>query len=304
MSTVGALIDRIFREFLHPLDDFPASVPLSALLTDSAATATYDDGYLTVEETDMLDVGGKVQIGRELMLVSAINTTTRTLTFGTSGAFRGALGTTAAEHAQGSLIYLDPPYTRQAVYDGLRGAIPSLAPPLYQVRSIEVWQTILPEEVPVSAFEVIESLYWHNGRWEQGGGATMVNNDPDSSTGVSVQLDPPFASRNLVRYKADFGAITDETTTMASIGITAEMEYPLMLEAVARVMGTVDIKPATQEYISQMLETQGYPPGSGERLRNSLLSYRELLVERVANKLLLRDGMGVETLEAYPGAPT
>jgi len=300
MSTVGALIDRIFREFLHPLDDFPSSVPLKTTITDSDTSVVYEDGYLTVEEEDMLDQGSKFQLGRELMMASAINTSTQTLTVPATN--RGILGTTAAAATAGDFIYIDPPYTRQAVYDAVTDGIGSLQPMLYRVGTEEVWHIGWPQEINSDAFEIIDSRYQENGRWEKGGGGTLVEGDPDASTGKSVQLNWPYGRRNYVRYKRAFGSVTDETTTLASIGLTTEMHYPLMLEAVARVMATVDIKPATQEYISQMLESQGFPPQTGEKLRNSLLNYRELLVRRIAEKLVTRDNVDVEVMTPYPGA--
>ncbi len=300
--TVGTLIDRIFREFLHPLDDFPRHVPLATTITDSSTSIVYEDGYLTPEEIDMLDVGGKFQIGRELIMATAIDTGTQTITV--TAETRGILGTVAAGADAGAFIYLDPPYTRQAVYDSLVGAIPSLEPPLYKVATEEVWGTTFAWELPVGAFEIVDSRYQYGGQWEEGGGGTLISGDPDANSGVSVQLNPPYGSRNIVRYKTSFGAVTDEDTTLSDIGITTEMEYPLMLETVARVMATVDIKPATQEYIAQAIETQGYPPASGERLRNALLSFASLLVARIANKMQIRDPLGEERLAAYPGAPT
>ena len=299
MSTVGALIDRIFLEFLHPLDDFPSHVPLKTTITDSDTSVVYEDGYLTVEEEDLLDTGGKFQLGRELMMASAINTTTQTLTVPATN--RGILGTAAAAATAGAFIYIDPPYTRQSVYDAVAAAIVALEPDLYQVGSDEIWAAEYGQEIEVGAFGVIETLYKDGGTWKRGGGGTIIKDDPDSGTTRSVQLNPPWGQRNLVRYKKAFGTITDEDTTLASIGLTTEMEYVVMLGAVARVIATVDVKPATQEYISQMIEVQGFPPESGSRLRNNLLAYQELLIRSISDKMVHRDGVDVEVLEAYPG---
>lgn len=298
MSTIGALIDRIHREFLSPLDDSMMSVPLTSGITDSDTSAVYDDGYLTVEDEDMLDIGGRIQLGRELILVSAINTTTRTLTL-----VRGVLGTTAAAHSAGDLIYIDPPYTRQAVYDAIGEAIPALEPRLYQLGSEEIWSPQYAEELEAGAFEVIETKYSEDGRWYQGGGGIITKNDPDTSTGTSVQLIEPYGTRNLVRYKKSFDSITDETTTLSSIGLTGEMEYVVILGAVARVLAGIDVKPATQEYISQMLESQGFRPGAGSELRNNLLTYQDYLTRNIHDKLVQRDSASeVVWLEPYPGA--
>lgn len=295
--TVATVIDRIYREYLNPADDFPSYTLLETGISDSDTSLIYKDDYLTVEEEDLLDIGTRIEIGRELIIVGNIDTSIRTL----SALTRGALGTTAASHSADALIYLDPTLTRQAVFDALRNELSGLHPPLYALRSAEVWGG--RDELPAGAWEVIDARYWDGERWVPGGGAEIVQDDPDSSTGISVQMAAPYGSRNLVRYKAAFGEITAESDdlTGATIGFDAAWESALIVGTVAQLVSGLDINAATQEFITEALERQGFPVGSGERLRNALLSYRELLASRANRKLLAREHSPVMVRDPWPG---
>lgn len=294
---VSTVIDRIYREYLNPADDYPSFTVLETGIDDNDTSIVYKDGLLTVEEQDLLDTGTRIELGRELILVGNIDTSTRTL----SNLTRGILGTTAAAHSAGTFIFLDPHPTRQAVYDAIRNELAGLHPPLYSVKTEELWSP--REELPAGAWEPISVKYWDGERWAPGGGAEIIQGDPDLSTGVGVQLFAPYGERNLLRYKAQFGEITSEATDLTSttVGLDPAWESTLIVGVVAQLVSGLDINAATQEHITEALERQGFPVGSAERLRNSLLSYRELLATRFERKLLAREHAPIRQVEPWPG---
>ena len=94
MAAVSTLVDRIYRDFLNKPDDLSAFSRLDGAMTDTTGTTlTYESGLFSSEEENLLGNGALVEVDQELMLVTAANTSTRTLTVS-----RGYAGTTAATH--------------------------------------------------------------------------------------------------------------------------------------------------------------------------------------------------------------
>ena len=142
-TTIGDLVDRTFREYLEPMDDIVSYTTLSNSdllddgvtvgLTDTATEVTFNGDLLSVEEEDALDAGTIIEIGQELMICRDLNAVTNTVTV-----TRGVRGTTAAEHAQGSLIKIAPPFPRKNVFDAVVDQIKNLFPTLFAVETVSV----------------------------------------------------------------------------------------------------------------------------------------------------------------------
>ena len=105
-STIGNLVDRVYREYLEPNDDIQSFSNLRTAITDTTTTTVaYESDFLTTEEEDAMGSGAFIEINQELMLVLSLNTADETLTVK-----RGARGTTAATHAQTDLIKNQPTF--------------------------------------------------------------------------------------------------------------------------------------------------------------------------------------------------
>ena len=104
-TTVGNLIDRVFREYLEPNDDVVSFTVLKDALTDSTSDTIidYDATYLTSEEEDALGTGAFLEVNNEIMLVSSLNTTASQITVK-----RAARGTTIAAHSTGDTLKINP----------------------------------------------------------------------------------------------------------------------------------------------------------------------------------------------------
>ena len=53
-----------------------------------------------------------------------------------------------------------------------------------------------------------------------------------------------------------------------------------MVGAIAQLLSELDVDVTTQDFITENLEQRGIPVGSGERLRNALLRYYGVLLDR------------------------
>ena len=111
MAAVSTLIDRIYRDFLNKPDDLSAFSRLDGAISSTTSTSVvYEAGLFSSEEENLLGSGALIEIGQELMLVTAANTSTRTLTVS-----RGYAGTTAATHADEANIFINPTFPRKSV---------------------------------------------------------------------------------------------------------------------------------------------------------------------------------------------
>ena len=185
MAAVSTLVDRIYRDFLNKPDDLSAFSRLDGAMSDTTGTTlTYESGLFSSEEENLLGNGALVEVDQELMLVTAANTSTRTLTVS-----RGYSGTTAATHADKTNVFINPTFPRKSVFDAVADNIVRLYPALYNVTTTNVTSSSTFAEVPATTVEILTS-YVQNASGEQytSAGIELLKNFPPSSTNTAVQF--------------------------------------------------------------------------------------------------------------------
>ena len=66
-TTIGDLVNRVFREYLEPNDDIQSFSTLRTAITDtSTTTVAYEADYLTTEEEDAMGAGAFIEINKSL----------------------------------------------------------------------------------------------------------------------------------------------------------------------------------------------------------------------------------------------
>jgi len=284
MAAVSTLVDRIYRDFLNKPDDLSAFSRLDGAMSDTTGTTlTYESGLFSSEEENLLGNGALVEVDQELMLVTAANTSTRTLTVS-----RGYAGTTAATHADNTNVFINPTFPRKSVFDAVADNIVRLYPSLYNVTTTNVTSTSTYAEVPASTVEILTS-YVQNASGEQytSAGIELLRDFPPSTTNTAVQFYNTSNGKTVhLVVKRKFVRPTSETVDLATdCLISDEYEQIVMVGAVADIVGATDIDASTQEFITEKLAADSYPVGSGERLRNALLRLRSLLIDEARGNL-------------------
>ena len=284
MAAVSTLVDRIYRDFLNKPDDLSAFSRLDGAMSDTTGTTlTYESGLFSSEEENLLGNGALVEVDQELMLVTAANTSTRTLTVS-----RGYSGTTAATHADKTNIFINPTFPRKSVFDAVSDNISRLYPSLYNVTTTNVTSNSTYQEVPASTVEILTS-YVQNATGNQytSAGIELLRDFPPSSTNTAVQFYNTSLGKTVhLVVKRKFVRPTDETSDIETVCLVSpEYEQIVMVGAVADIIGATDIDASTQEFITEKLAADSYPVGSGERLRNALLRLRSLLIDEARGNL-------------------
>ena len=283
MAAVSTLVDRIYRDFLNKPDDLSAFSRLEGTINNSVTSLTYESGLFSSEEENLLGNGALIEIDQEIMLVTAANTSTRTLTVS-----RGYAGTDAASHTDGANLFINPTFPRKSVFDAVSDNIVRLYPALYNVTTTNVTSGSTFAEVPATTVEILTS-YVQNASGEQytSAGIELLKNFPPSSTNTAVQFYNTSSGKtvNLV-VKRKFVRPTAETDDLATACLLEdEYEQIVMVGAVADIMGATDVDASTQEFITEKLAAESYPVGSGERLRNAILRLRSLLIDEARGNL-------------------
>ena len=283
MAAVSTLVDRIYRDFLNKPDDLSAFSRLEGTINNSVTSLTYEAGLFSSEEENLLGNGALIEIDQEIMLVTAANTSTRTLTVS-----RGYAGTDAASHTDGANLFINPTFPRKSVFDAVADNIVRLYPTLYNVTTTNVTSGSTYAEVPASTVEVLTS-YVQNASGEQytSAGIELLRDFPPSSTNTAVQFFNTSSGKTVhLVVKRKFVRPTSESVDLSTdCLISDEYEQIVMVGAVADIVGATDIDASTQEFITEKLAAESYPVGSGERLRNALLRLRSLLIDEARGNL-------------------
>ena len=335
MSTnIGNLIDRIYREYLEPNDDIQSfSILRGGMDADATdTTVEYESDYLTSEEIDLLEPGAVVEINRELMLVTALNTSAEQLTV--KRAFRG---TTLAAHVVGDVMRINPVFPRNTVFDAVSDQIHNLYPTLFSVETKTVTAsdgyTLLgtydspgSNNYLVSVLKAISQYTDFSSGSDQTGVVfqpvsveliTLPNpftyTDSNGTERTVTYTSGPNVVNALqfysisqghtvyVTFKKKFLDVKDydsdgdiEDTTLTEIGLETEYEPIIMAGVAAQMVSGRDIPTATIENITQSMQLANFPVGSATSVRNSLLQYQQVLIQQARKNLRARYPEAVE----------
>ena len=304
MSTFGQLIDRTYREYLRPVEE---QEPLSQVanldtitggqgITAAGTTLKYKEGLFTPEEEELIGAGSVLEIDSELLMVEDINTVSREITVE-----RGRLGSTAAEHAEDTDIILKPKYPRLNVANAIGDQVIGLFPALYAIKKTTITTASTQfVEMPAGTQRILQSKINNSTS-----NTTVYSDIPlelltdfaGSTTEAAVQFPsgPTSGKTVYVVYASKFTRPTDETTNLNTVsGLEDFHEQIVMVGAVAQLLSELDVDATTQNYITENLEQRGVPVGSGERLRNALLRYYGVLLDRARREQRSRFPQGVE----------
>lgn len=131
MPAFGALIDEVISN-LYGHVGFPATGTLVGDVDDDTLELAIDFG----DNPGAARPNGLIEVDRELVAVSRFNPQNGVATIaGRWG--RGQRGTTAAPHAAGSMVTVNPRYPRQIVGNAINDALTEAADTIYGVRDLD-----------------------------------------------------------------------------------------------------------------------------------------------------------------------
>jgi len=317
-DTIGNLVDRVFREYLEPMDSVESYSYLTGdITTTTQSTINYEEGMFSTEEEDALGAGAIIEVNRELMFSKGLNAVTNEITVE-----RGVRGTTATTHDANDIIKIAPAFTRQAVYDAVSDQIKNLYPTLFAVETIELtastgYKLLGTYGTNVDTYNYLiaplkaisQYTDWQSGSDQTGlkynGVAIEMIDFPNPfvwtddtqtertktyTSGPNVVHAVQFVGISAghtvyVTFKKKFVAPTSEETTLSSVGLETEYEPIVMAGVAAQMLVGKDIKNVDARYITEQMAAQNYPVGSSNSISSSLLRYQQLLIQQARSNL-------------------
>jgi len=296
-TTIGNLVDRVYREYLEPMEDIVSYSYITSDITDSDTSIVYDGNLFSVEEEDALDAGAIIEIGQELMYATALNTVTNTITV-----TRGARGTTATAHTTGDIVKIAPAFPRINVFNAVKDQIENLYPTLYAVETQTIasatgYVALTGDDdnrivAPLAAVSQYQTLADGSETSVQFRGVAMELIDVPTSVTASGKVVQFTGVTNGVNvhctFKKKFGEVTNEASTLSDIGLETEYEPIIMAGVAAQMISGKDIPTYTAEYITEQMQISNYPVNSSSNIRNSLLQYQQVLINQARKDLRAR----------------
>ena len=317
MSTdIAGLVDRVYREYLEPMDDLTSYTTLSTEVNSSVTSIVFDGDLLTQEEEDAMDAGTIIECEQELMRCTELDTVNNTVTV-----VRGVLGTTAATHVVGKVIKIAPVFPRKNVFDAVCDQIKNLYPTLFAVETKSITSKVgyIPLDgstdnhliAPIKAISqytdfsagsdetgtvfagvAVELVDLPNPfTYTDADGVsqtiTYSNNGPNNVKAVQV-YNVNAGHTVFVSFKKKFVTPTSESDTLSTVGLEDEYEPIIMAGVAAQLIAGRDIPTATADYITDQMGTSNFPVNSATSIRNSLLQYQRALTQQARKDLRAR----------------
>ena len=317
-DTIGNLVDRVFREYLEPMDSVESYSYLTGGISSTTQTTfNYEGDLFSSEEEDALDAGAILEIGQELMFSKSLNIVTNEVTVQ-----RGARGTTAAVHSAGDLIKISPAFPRKNVYDSIVDQIKNLYPTLFAVETVEMvastgykllgtygsnvdtYNYLVTPVKAISQYTDWQSGSDQTGLKYNGVAVEMIDlpnpfvwTDDTSTERTKTYTTGPNAVHAIqfvnisaghtvfVTFKKKFVPPTAETSTLISCGLETEYEPIIMAGVAAQMLVGKDIKQVDARYITEQIAASNYPVGASNTISSSLLRYQQLLIQQARSNL-------------------
>jgi len=252
--TVGALVDRTYRQILEPPDSQPASSRLSTGALIGALTLTLEE-FDIPEDENLLRLGSIVEVGQELMRVTDF---------------------VAA--------------SRVDVFNAVRDNIIGLYPDLWTVKTEvlgSVGGGVYPLEDPL-AVEVVEANPSNSGQRTINLEARIVDTHPATDGRAVIVSGGGTTSTLWLRYRKRFAVATSEDDVLADLGLEPVWQNLIVVGASADLMAGRDVQAASTEWVQSVLQAENIRVGTRISVAGGLAQYRDILMGR------FRKGMRAE----------
>lgn len=283
MTTAGNLIDRTVQNLLAGTVEERNKIASSLDASTTSVPIEYSLGSLR-EQTVF-------QVDSELMYIWEVNTTTKTLTVE-----RGFGGTTAATHADGAIVTINPKFPRWQVLQALNDELSDLSSPmngLFQMKTVDISYNGSDRQINLTGISSMIDVY--DVRWRYLSDDypvvrryRLMRDMPtsDFASGFALTLDEPVMSSTIrVIYKDAYAPFGSEISTLASTGASSELADLLVLGAQIRLLASREVKRNFIESQGDTRRADEVPAGAMNASVTNLLRLRRDRIQAEAARL-------------------
>lgn len=276
MTTAGDLITRVQQQLLAGTVE--ERNKLASSVTSSTETIPLEFNLGSVRDNSVFEIES------ELVYVWRVNTSAKT-----AEVERGYGGTTAASHADGTPVTINPRFPRHQVLTALNTELADLSSPLnglFQMKTVDLSYNGSDRMINMTGVSSITDVYDVRYRY--------LNDDYPIVRDVRFLRDMPtadFPSGNVlafdtgvragtirVLYKAPYSQFVDESSTVASTGAPYYIEDLLVLGAQIRLMSGREIK---RNFTESQGDTRRPEEVQSGAVLNSMVGLQRLRRERI-----------------------
>jgi hypothetical protein len=260
--------------------------------TVSAVTATATSVSMQYELAGIRP-GGVIQIDNELLYVWELNSGAKSVTVE-----RGWNGTTAAAHASGAIVTVDPKFPRAQILEAINAELDDLSSPvngLFQIKSLELNYNGTSSMVNLPTTDKIidivsVSVRYLSDDYPKIRRMRLIRDLPndDFNSGYAIRLDEEVrAGRMVVVYKAPFTNVTTDAQNLQNItGIPTSCEDILMMGAQIRLISPREMKRNFTESQGDTRRAEEVPFGAVTGSVNQIIRMRRDRITAEAAKLM------------------
>jgi hypothetical protein len=283
VTTAGTLVDRTVQNLLAGTVEERNKLASSLDASTTSVPIEYSLGSLR-EQTVF-------QVDSELMYVWEVNTASKTLTVE-----RGFGGTTAATHADGAIVTVNPKFPRWQVLQALNDELSDLSSPmngLFQMKTLDISYNGSDRQVNLTGVTSMIDLYDVRWRYTSDDYPVVRNYrlmrdmpTADFASGYVLTLDEPVMSSTIrVIYKDAYGSLSSEATTLASTGASSSLADLLVLGAQIRLLASREVKRNFIESQGDTRRSDEVPAGAMNASVTNLLRLRRDRIQAEAARL-------------------
>jgi hypothetical protein len=283
VTTAGNLVDRTVQNLLAGTVEERNKLASSLNATTTSVPIEYSLGSLR-EQTVF-------QVDSELMYVWESNTASKTLTVE-----RGFGGTTAATHADGAIVTVNPKFPRWQILQALNDELADLSSPmngLFQMKTVDISYNGSDRMVNIPSITSMIDVYDVRLRYLADDypiirGVRLLRNMPtsDFASGYALAFDDHVRSGTIrMLYKDGYTAFASEASTLASTGASTELADLLVLGAQIRVVAAREVKRNFTESQGDTRRADEVPPGAMNASVTNLLRLRRDRIQAEAARL-------------------
>lgn len=236
--------------------------------------------------------GAMISIDLELIYVWSSTGSTATVQ-------RGMLGTTAAAHTSGAIIYVNPRWSNFSIFTSINEELASLSSPvnsLFQIKTVDI--TYSPAVSGYDLTSVTDLIELYDVRTDTYGPAkdwprmprhmlARNQNTGDFPSGLALQLfEGGYPGKTIrVQYKAPFTPFTDLSTNLTVTGLPSTAADLPPMGAMIRLVAPREVKRSTTDSQPESRTATEVPPGTSRNTAGGLMQLRQVRIREEAARL-------------------
>lgn len=281
MTTLNDLRQQLEDDYLEPAIEETPQVPITGNLGTSDTQFNVEAGILSPDEESYFAPGRVIELNNEAMRIKTYDESTKLFTV-----LRAQRGTSAQTHATGDLVRIPTRWLRSSQLRALRNAVNSLWQPLYASHEeLVTVDTSMYVALPTSTVRILSVEYeTRHARWRPAEWRFFATHPlDDDQAAVQVSRGPYANALCLVRYGTQILPPTNDDDEIANL--PSKWERIVLADAAANLLSGVDVDAYTQEVMTEKIRLENFPVRSGGSIAQSLIRYREYLVNQAHAEL-------------------